>query len=219
MLSLVCNISSQFPVCHNDSCICSKALGLFERGDGTSQGSCESSQHKCQSDGQCNECINDSQCTGLSNNCFNNICVCGESSQACDSTLSNECRNDTCMCGDKPQCSQIVQDVVSIADGAPDCDSSKCSYYSPPPITNILTGQTTVAHSCKVQRGPELCEKITRNYNPLYAGKAVNSNRSSSDNACDDGKGKYLGTYQCLGNTIITSHPLKDEMRYSYRNV
>ena len=199
MISLVCNNGSQFPVCHNGSCVCSKALGLFERGDGTSQGSCESILHKCQSDGQCNECINDSQCTGLSNRCINNICVCGELSQPCNSTVSNECKNGTCMCGYNPQCSQKLQDVVNIAVGDSDCNNSKCSY------TSSIVPQRGVVYSCKVQRGPEVCEKITRYYNPLYAGKVKNSDGTPADNACDDEKGQYLGTYQCLGNTIDIS--------------
>ena len=36
------------------------------------------------------------------------------------------------------------------------------------------------------------------------AGK-VNTGGTPLDTACDDEKGKHLGTYQCLGNTIDIS--------------
>ena len=107
------------------------------------------------------------------------------------------------MCGDNPQCSQKHQEVVNIANGDSDCDSSKCSY------TSSIVPQRGVVYSCKVQRGPEVCEKITKYYNPLYAGNAgkVNTDGTPLDTACDDEKGKYLGTYQCLGNTMnIPTH-------------
>ena len=163
--------------------MCSKVQGQFERGDGMSQGSCKSNVHKCQSSGICVECIHDSQCTGLSNRCSDNVCVCGESSEPCNSTLSNVCMNGVCNCGNNPQCSQTLKDLVRIAFGVGGCNDKKCSYDIKDP-------------SCKIQRGPEVCENITKYYNPLYTGQA------HADNACDDNKGKYLGTYQCLGITV-----------------
>ena len=99
------------------------------------------------------------------------------------------------MCGDNYQCSQKLQDVETMSRGVGGCDSSKCSYTSSP----LPFGRVT--YSCKEKRGPEVCEMITKYYNPLYAGKAVNSDGFLADTACDDGKGKYLGSYQCLGNT------------------
>ena len=151
--------------------------------------------------------MNDSQCTGLSNKCVKNVCACGDTSGPCDSTTSNECRNGVCMCGENPQCHQKAQDLVTLNVGAGNCDAKKCSYF-------------TVDPSCRVQRGPEACEKITKYYNPLYAGKAVNADGSPADNACDDEKGKYLGTYQCLGNDkMVYSWGLSIKMYIRYRTI
>ena len=104
------------------------------------------------------------------------------------------------MCGEHPQCSSKRQGVVSFADGQQDCDSTRCSY------TSSSVPFQGVVYSCKEQRGPEVCERITKYYNPLYVGKALNSYGSPVDTACDDGKGKHLGSYQCLGNKITISN-------------
>ena len=191
--SLICDAKSEFPLCSNSTCACSKVKRKYEKGDGTTQGSCKSRLHKCFANGECAECINDSHCTGLSNKCKNNICVCGESSGPCDSTTSNECKNNICMCGQNPQCYQKIQTVEKNDVGTSDsrgveCKNTLCSYDG------------VVLKQCVVQRGPEVCEKITKYYNPLYSGKAVNADGSPAATACDDEKGKYLGTYQCLGN-------------------
>ena len=73
--SLICDKRSQFPLCLNGSCVCSKTRNQYEKGDGKSQGSCKSNLHKCQPDGKCAECTYDSECSGLSNRCINRICV------------------------------------------------------------------------------------------------------------------------------------------------
>ena len=61
-------------------------------------------------------------------------------------------------------------------------------------------------NNCKIQRSPqEVCEKITEYYNPLYVKGAIPSTSdSSTPEACDDGKGKFIGEYQCLGKCNIT---------------
>ena len=160
----------------------------YEIGDGNTQGSCTSSLHKCQSDGMCAECTYDSECTGLSNKCVKRICVCGDASgRPCNSTISNVCDSGVCMCGDNPECGQTLQDIVIRQYGEDGCDEYKCSFdrsYS----------------TCKQSRGSEVCEKITTFYNPLYIEGEFGSDGTPLNFTCDDEKGKYLGTYQCLGN-------------------
>ena len=78
-----CDPSSELSQCFSGNCGCSKKAGTFEIGDGTTQGSCLSNNHRCQSSGRCLECISDGQCFGLSDKCRNNKCVCGEG-PACD---------------------------------------------------------------------------------------------------------------------------------------
>ena len=93
------------------------------------------------------------------------------------------------MCGNNPPCSQKLQDTVTVQQGVGGCDSTKCSWDKK-------------ASLCKSQRGSEVCEKITEYYNPFYVGNLQNS-ATPIDNICDDEKGKYVGTYQCLGNIAI----------------
>ena len=186
--SLVCDASSQYPFCSEGSCICSKEKKQYDIGDGTTQGSCTSSLHKCQSDGKCVECINDSECTGLSNKCANGACVCGGLSGPCNSTRSNICNfNGECMCGENPECYTTLQAIKIRYYGEEGCDQSKCSWEY-------------LSETCTQQRGVEVCEKITKYYNPLYLEGELDADSKPLDFTCDDEKGKYLGTYQCLGN-------------------
>ena len=194
--SLICDKRSQFPLCLNGSCVCSKTRNQYEKGDGKSQGSCKSNLHKCQPDGKCAECTYDSECSGLSNRCINRICVCGQSSGPCNSTTSNECRKDECVCGENPECSVSLQEIVAIEPGMTTprgedvCGETKCSF-------------DVVNKKCISQRGPEVCEKITKYYNPLYIGGEVDSDGSAIDFTCDDEMGRYMGTYQCLGDGLL----------------
>ena len=187
----MCDSSSQFPLCSDGLCFCSKVKRKYEIGDGTTQGSCTSNLYKCQSDGRCVECIYDSQCTGLSNKCLNGVCVCGDLTVACNATSSNICNSDgECMCGENPECYTTLQAIETRNNGEDECDQYKCSF------------DTKLKTTCKKQRGPEVCEKITKYYNPLYLeGQIDDSNDTPLDFACDDEKGKHLGTYQCLGNS------------------
>ena len=187
-LSLVCNERSQHPMCFNGSCICSKFPKKFVRGDGTTQGSCTSNLHQCQSDGKCAACIEDSQCTGLSDSCKNNICVCGNRPGPCNSTVSNKCSNGACKCGGNLECSGNLKNLEIRKDGENNCNYKKCSFDDK-------------TKSCKIQRGPEVCEKISAYYNPQFTNGDVSSNGDAM-NTCDDEKGKYRGEYQCLGITM-----------------
>ena len=194
--NLACDKKSQFPLCFEGTCVCSKIRHQYEKGDGKSKGSCESNLHKCQSDGRCAECSLDSQCNGLSNKCDNRICVCGESSGPCDATTSSECRDGTCVCGTNPECFSSLQEVVTRENGIDGCDGYKCSAYV------ISYASNSEHYRCKSQRGPEVCEKITKYYNPLYLPGEIDSD-GNRNYTCDDEKGKYLGTYQCLGDLYM----------------
>ena len=190
---VVCDQKSQLPLCLEGTCVCSRIRRQYEKGDGKSKGSCKSNLHKCQSDGRCAECSFDSQCIGLSDKCINRVCVCGELSGSCNATTSSECRNGECVCGANPECADRPQEVVTRNDGVNGCDEFKCSAYV---ISYSLVGRE---YKCKIQRGPEVCEKVTKYYNPLYLPGKTNSN-GIRNFTCDDEKGKYLGSYQCLGN-------------------
>ena len=186
--SLVCDVGSEFPLCSNGSCVCSKVNQGYGIGDGTSQGSCTSTLHKCQSNGKCVECSYDSQCTELSNKCVNGICVCGGLSRPCNSTSSNTCNVDgECRCGENPECHTSLHVIEVRSDGVNECSKYKCSW-------------DRIHNDCKQQRGPEVCAKITKYYNPLFLEGQTNSDSTPVDVICDDEKGKHLGTYQCLGN-------------------
>ena len=184
--SVVCDSSSQYPLCSEGLCFCSKVKRRYEIGDGTTQGSCTSNLNKCQSDGRCVECIYNSQCTGLSNKCLNGICVCGDLTVPCNSSSSNICdSNGVCKCGTNDECYTTLQTLKTGSDVSKDCDKYKCSWDK-------------ISGTCKQQRGSEVCEQITRYYNPLYLEGDIKDD-TPLDFTCDDEKGKYLGTYQCLG--------------------
>ena len=93
------------------------------------------------------------------------------------------------MCGEQAECYTTLQDIEirNYAEGG--CDQFKCSFS--------FDG---VFATCKRQRGPEVCEKITQYYNPLYLGGEIDSSGTPLNFVCDDEKGKHTGTYQCLGN-------------------
>ena len=92
------------------------------------------------------------------------------------------------MCGKNSAClNQRQTTVVTVQNGAGDCNANHCSW-------------DTKTSSCKSQRGPEACELITKYYNPLYLGGNTDNSGNPLDFSCDDGKGKHVGTYQCLGN-------------------
>ena len=95
------------------------------------------------------------------------------------------------MCGENAQCYTSLQEIEirNYSEGI--CDRSKCSFSF-----------DRVFPTCKRQRGPEVCEKITQYYNPLYLGGEIDSNGIPLNFACDDEKGKHIGTYQCLGNYL-----------------
>ena len=100
------------------------------------------------------------------------------------------------MCGENAECYTTLQDIEIRNDDEGGCDQFKCSFEK-------------VSSTCKRQRGPEACEKITQYYNPLYLERQIEDSSSTPttpDFTCDDEKGKYVGTYQCLGNTPEFGH-------------
>ena len=181
---MVCNLDGQLPYCLNGQCACTKSAGLFERGDGTTQGSCNSPSDKCHFNGQCGECELSSHCYGLTDTCSGGRCMCG-SSGPCNPLKSNSCTNGNCYCGTE-------------IGGCHTADK----YYSDQvdPRTNAMGLQRT---------GEEICELITEYYNPKYI-----SNHPLMKNGVDDkmnptyateyndDKGSHVGTYQCLGSFI-----------------
>ena len=187
----VCDESSEFPLCSDGLCVCSKTRGEFVEGDGTTQGSCSSTLHKCQSDGKCVECISDSQCTVVADKCVGNICSCGDNGP-CNATRSNLCTSGVCMCGTNPQCSAEMRVEDDL-----DCTTNKCSY-------NSLDSATEQSLICKIQRSPqEVCQEVSAFYNPLYKLGAIDSATGAPDDFnCDDGIGKLTGEYHCLGKSI-----------------
>ena len=101
---MTCDANSEFPFCSDGTCSCTKTKGKFEKGDGTTTGSCSTTLHKCQENGRCLECQYDSQCTGLSNKCISGTCSCGDLGHSCNETRSNACLNGQCKCGYGDQC-------------------------------------------------------------------------------------------------------------------
>ena len=100
------------------------------------------------------------------------------------------------MCGGNAECYTSLQDIETRKYGEGGCDQLKCSFEK-------------VFSTCKRQRGPEVCEKITQYYNPLYLERQIDDSSSTPttpDFTCDDEKGKYVGTYQCLGNNLEFGH-------------
>ena len=211
-MGLVCNQNTQFPVCSQGDCVCSKTKGLFIVGDGTTQGSCDLRSHKCQANGRCAECTTDAQCTGLTDTCISTKCSCGTDGP-CNSTISNECLGGNCMCGANPKCSQKQEMLVlNLASG---CTRQLCEGVLLPNFTYIapICGcfwDTTIVNGaeigCKVPRSDqEVCQPISKYYNPLfiknrlsYAGREVLE--------CDDIFGDQEGEYHCLGIVIPHTH-------------
>ena len=181
-----CDVSSELPLCYSGVCSCSKNVGTFEIGDGTTQGSCLSSKHKCQVSGRCVECVSDSQCSGLSDTCRNNKCVCGNGA-ACNPTKSSQCTDGVCKCGTNPECAS--SEYIEIL---PTCSTnSVLSCYD-----NIFPNNT---HICLLPRSSsEVCELISDKYNPIY----IPGNAAGATLKCDDNKGKFHQTHQCLGKKI-----------------
>ena len=178
VLGFSCDVNSPLPRCSGGTCACSKTVGTFDVGDGTTQGTCLSSEHKCHSTGECIECTNDNHCSGLSDRCFRGKCVCGANGAICNPTKSSACTDGGCKCGTNSECSssETVENLSS-------CTSSSCYYDS----------STT---TCPMQRSAdEVCELVTDKYNPMY----VPSNSVGATVTCDDNRGKNTGTYQCLG--------------------
>ena len=98
------------------------------------------------------------------------------------------------MCGKNAECYTTLQDIEIRNDDEGGCDQFKCSFEK-------------VSSTCKRQRGPEVCEKVTQYYNPLYLERQVEgSNKNPQGFTCDDEKGKYVGTFQCLGNILDILH-------------
>ena len=94
------------------------------------------------------------------------------------------------MCGENAECHTTLQDIEIRNIDNDGCDQFKCSFDRD-------------TSNCKRHRGPEVCEKITQYYNPLYLDAEVDDSSSTPHNfPCDDEKGKYVGTYQCLGNSL-----------------
>ena len=157
-------------------CACTKTLGKFEPGDGTTQGSCKSASDKCHLDGNCSECTLDAQCYGLSDTCKNGKCGCGDR-PPCNSIKSNICTDGTCYCGTD----------------AGGCHKEDKFYpMEMDPRNNTVPG---------LQRSKnEICEQVTAYYNPNYIPNhplMINGTGYALD--YDDQKGKHTGTYQCLG--------------------
>ena len=74
---------------------CTKYTGVAGAGDGTTQGSCTTSTHKCFDDGSCKECAANSDCTGNANTCdvATGICKCASSDKCDASSATPSCLN------------------------------------------------------------------------------------------------------------------------------
>ena len=180
---LTCQKDSQYPFCVDGGCKCSKNEDKYEKGDGTTRGTCNSPFEKCQASGLCLECSHSSQCSvitkGLADTCLRNICVCGaeENSQVCNGTISNRCSNGVCLCGSNPQCSR-TDHVEELGH----CTKEKCGTTA----VNGICGCFYEDNKCKIPRsGNEICEKITEYYNPLHIDGALHYGNESVI-LCDD---------------------------------
>ena len=177
----MCSANSKFPYCLEGTCVCSKTAGLFERGDGTTQGSCKLASDKCHFDGKCDECLFASHCNGLTDTCTNGKCKCG-TSPPCQASKSSSCSDGICKCGDGDAC--VTYDAFDTA--------------GTDPRDNSVPG---------LQRTKdEVCEKITKYYNPKFVLNhplMVNGTDANGMSTYaidyDDTKGRNTGTYQCLG--------------------
>ena len=181
-VGLVCDDNTEFPYCLDGNCACTKSIGVFEAGDGTTRGSCESLSHKCYPDGRCRECMLSSECSSLSDTCINGKCRCGNNSP-CNPAKSNICISGVCYCGTEEN----------------GCHTED-KYYP----DQIDPKNPTVLG---LQRSKnEVCEKISEFYNPSFIPDDERmSNGMNEDGTTkyeieyDDDKGKYIGEYKCLG--------------------
>ena len=180
---LVCSTDTGFPLCSDGQCVCTKTLGKFEPGDGSTRGSCLSVTDKCHLDGSCDECLFDSHCYGLSDSCKSGKCKCGDD-PPCNSIKSNICTGGICYCGTEAGGCHIEDQFYSnLTD----------------PRNNTVPG---------LQRSKdEICEKVTEYYNPNFIPNhplMVNGTHPNGTTIYafdyDDQKGKHTGTYQCLGS-------------------
>ena len=92
------------------------------------------------------------------------------------------------MCGTNPQCSST--NYLDTTETDPRDNPNNNADYA----TNNILG---VQH-----RETEVCELITEYYDPLYVLNhplMKNEDNNQYILTYDDGKGKHLGTYQCLG--------------------
>ena len=194
-----CSQESQLPFCVDGSCKCSKSEDEFKSGDGTTRGTCRSPSAKCQASGRCFECSYSSQCpiitNGLADTCRNNQCVCGgdQNSQICNGKLSSRCANGICLCGTNPQCSGTKH-----IEELDDCTEEECGNT---PVNGIC-GCYFENGKCKVPRSDqEICQKISRHYNPLHIAGELNYDGQPVI-LCDDriGSKDNIGKYFCLGN-------------------
>ena len=105
------------------------------------------------------------------------------------------------MCGSNVQCA----DELRIEDD-PGCNFDPTSQEEYDNLINMCS-YNGFENYCKIQRSPqEVCEKITEFYNPLYVKGAIETEGGAPDDVnvpCDDGKGKYVGEYQCLGKYTL----------------
>ena len=172
-------------------------------GDGTTRGSCHSVYDKCHSTGECKGCLSNAECNGLTDTCTSSKCGCG-TGPACNSTISSHCLNGKCKCGDTDQCATGLRID-------PELDPRDGSFG--------------------IQRSAqEVCEKITKYYNPLFvpkhplmktaAGNTVvtefdeDSTVDSYILDYDDRKGctNNIGQYMCLGMFYFKYNMLPDKL-------
>ena len=195
--------------------------GTFEVGDGSTQGSCSSRIHRCHPNGKCAECISDSNCNGLSDTCENSKCVCGKGGTTpCNGTVSNHCVNGECMCGSFGMCGRnVLSDIEEtygnlVTDCSPDkCLSFKYNADNSKLIPDISSTNTDKRYcgcywdgtKCRIQRSDqEVCQRITKYYNPLFIKDKLSYNDGSLNVLeCDDVIGGRVGEYHCLGNEIF----------------
>ena len=207
-IDFICNQDSQFTMCSEGQCMCSKIKGLFEKGDGSTQGSCNSPFHKCQSNGMCAECITSAECSGLTDTCVGFKCSCGTGG-ICNSTISNSCIDGVCRCGTSSACSQ-KQEMVSLSHRFADNLVTNCNQNTCEGSHGFCGCQWDAANqSCMVPRSDqEVCTQITKFYNPLFIkGRLTYYNQitTSSEGVveCDDIIGGQVGEYHCLGIVIF----------------
>ena len=201
---LVCSAETEYPFCFNGECACTKTIGEFEPGDGTTQGSCKSASGKCHMDGRCTECTLASHCSGLSDTCVNGKCKCGNQAP-CNPTKSNRCSSGVCYCGDNQSC------MISNHFDKNGVDPRNNSY---PGLQRTRS---------------EVCEKITEFYNPRFIPnhpqllQTTNGVTTTNGFEYDDLKGKESGTFQCLGkDRVVFEGPNKfyeNEIKITIINV